>query len=34
MKDDPNDKVMADSVIAGNILNRIKERLGWDAYLF
>jgi hypothetical protein len=34
MKDDPNDKVMADSVIAGNVPGRIKARRGWDADLF
>jgi len=34
MKDDPNDKVMADSVIARSVLGRIKARRGWDADLF
>ena len=34
MKDDPNNEVVADSVIAGNFLDMMKARRGWDADLF
>jgi hypothetical protein len=34
MKDDPNDRVMACKVLAGDVLEMIKTRHGYDAYLF
>jgi hypothetical protein len=34
MKDDPNDKVIAGKVLAGDIPNVMKARRGWDADLF
>ena len=34
MKDDPNNEVVADSVIAGNFPNMMKARRGWDVDLF
>jgi hypothetical protein len=34
MKDDPNNEVVADSVIAGNFPNRIKARRGYDVARF
>jgi hypothetical protein len=34
MKDDPNDKVMADKVVAGDFLDIIMARRGWGADLF
>jgi len=34
MKDDPNNEVVADSVIAGNFPDMMKARRGWDADLF
>jgi hypothetical protein len=34
MKDDPNNELVADSVIAGNFPDMMKARLGSDADLF
>jgi len=34
MKDDPNYKVIAGKVLAGDIPNVMKARRGWDADLF
>ena len=34
MKDDPNNEVMADSVIAGDVSDRIKARRGYAAAWF
>ena len=34
MKDDPNNEVVADSVIAGNFPDMMKARRGWDAAWF
>jgi hypothetical protein len=31
MKDDPNDKVMADKLVAGDVPDMIKARRGWGA---
>jgi hypothetical protein len=34
MKDDPNNEVVASSVTAGNFLDIMKARRGWDADRF